>query len=162
MTGRLGMELQPKAMPEKDKSFARTAIANYKQIRDIVMYGDLYRINSPYDGTGYYSLMYASKDKSRAVVFGFCIDYQGRTLTPKFRLNGLDPNKRYRLKELNATKSKFWGDGEVFTGDYLMNEGISPQLQKVFDSGVYSLEEVKSSMARAGNDDDSCDAGNEN
>lgn len=157
MTGRLGMELQPKAMPEKDKEFAKGAIATYKQIRDLVMFGDLYRINSPYDGTGYYSLMYASKDKSRAVVFGFCIDYQGRTLTPKFRMNGLDPHKKYRLKELNVTKSKFWGDGEVFSGEYLMNEGINPQLQKVFDSGVYSLEEVKDGSGQT-NKDDVCDA----
>ncbi len=160
MTGRLGMELQPEGLSENDKTFAKRTIANYKEIRDIVMSGDLYRINSPYDGTGYYSLMYTSKDKSRAVVFGFCIDYQGRTLTPKFRLNGLDPSKRYRLKELNVIKSNFWGDGEVFSGDYLMNEGINPQLQKVFDSGVYSLEEVKSNTVRIGNDD-GCDAGDD-
>lgn len=141
MTGRLGMELQPKDMPEADKAFAREAIGNYKQIRDLVMFGDLYRIQSPYEPGGYYSLMYTAKDKSRAVVFAFCIDYQGRVLTPKFKLNGLDPNKKYRLKELNVKKSKFWGNGEVFSGEYLMNEGINPELQKVFDSAVFSLEE---------------------
>lgn len=143
MTGRLGMELQPKDMPEQDKVFARKAIENYKQIRDIVMFGDLYRIHSPYDNSGYYSLMYVNKDKSRAVVFGFCINYQGRTLTPKFRLQGLDPDKNYKLNELNAEKSVFWGDEEIFSGQYLINEGINPQLQKMFDSGVYYLEEVK-------------------
>jgi len=143
MTGRLGMELQPKSMSASDKSFAKTAINNYKKIRDVVTAGDLYRINSPYDGTGYYSLAYVSKDKSKAVLFGFCINYQGRTLTPKFRLNGIAPDKKYKLKELNVTKSKFWGEGEVFSGEYLINEGLNPQLQKVFDSGVFLLEEVK-------------------
>ncbi len=157
MTGRLGMELQPKDMSTHDQEFAKMAIANYKQIRDIVMYGDLYRINSPYDGTGFYSLMYADKKKKRAVVFGFCINYQGRTLTPKFRLNGLDPNKNYRLKELNVTKSNFWGDEETFSGKYLINEGINPQLQKVFDSGVYSIEEIEDGKPSK-NNEDPCDA----
>lgn len=143
MTGRLGMELQPKDMSEEDKALAREAIQNYKNIRDIVMSGDLYRINSPYDPNGYYSLMYVGKDKSQAVVFAFNINYQGRTLTPKFRLHGLDPEKKYRLKELNVNKSRFWADGEVLSGEYLINEGINPPLQKMFDSGVYSLEEVK-------------------
>lgn len=142
MSGRLGMELQPKDMSDKDKIFARKAIANYKEIRDLVMFGDLYRIVSPYENQGFYSLMYVGKDKKRAVVYGYCIDYQGRTLTPQFRLNGLDPNKKYLLKELNVDKSDFWGDGKVFSGEYLIHEGINPKLQRCFDSAVFSLTEV--------------------
>ena len=143
MSGRLGMELQPKDMNEKDREFAKQAIADYKSIRDLVMFGDLYRIASPYDNHGYYSLMYASKDKKRAVVYGYCINYRGRGLTPKFKLRGLDPNKKYILKEINKinNKSNFWGEGQVFSGEYLMNEGINPNLKKIYDSAVFSLEE---------------------
>lgn len=67
--GRLGMELQPKQMNAEEKAFARKAIESYKGYRDIVMEGDLYRIGTPYDDTGYYGVMYVSKDKkkSRAV-----------------------------------------------------------------------------------------------
>jgi len=143
MSGRLGVELQPKNMTEEERRFAKQAISTYKGIRDIVMFGDLYRINSPYDGQGYYSLMYVGKDKKRAVVFGYGIRYHGLELTPKFRLNGLDPQKNYLLKELNVPKSKFWGDGMVFSGEYLMNEGINPKLQKLYSSAIFSLTEVE-------------------
>lgn len=76
MSGRLGMELQPKQLNEEEKTFARQAIINYKGIRDLVMFGDLYRIVSPYEGQGYYSLMYVGKDKKRAVVYGYSISYR--------------------------------------------------------------------------------------
>lgn len=145
MSGRLGMELQPKDMNEEDRGFAKQAIADYKSIRDLVMFGDLYRIASPYDNQGYYSLSYVGKDKKRAVVYGYCISYRGRGLTPKFKLRGLDPNKRYLLKEINklTDKSNFWGDGQIFSGQYLIEEGINPHLQKMYDSAVFSLVEVE-------------------
>ena len=83
--GRLGMELQPKQMTDAEKAFARRAIASYKEYRDIVMQGDLYRIGSPYDEDGCYGLAYVSKDKRRAVVFTYCLLYQSRTV-PQFRI----------------------------------------------------------------------------
>lgn len=138
--GRLGMELQPKDMTEEERAFAKKAIASYKEYRDLVFFGDLYRIHSPYDKGDHYALMYVSKDKKRAVVFAYCIKYQGRALVPQFRLYGLDPRMRYSLKELNVEKSKFWGSGKSFDGSYLINCGINPQLMKIYDSAVYYLE----------------------
>lgn len=138
--GRLGMELQPKDMTAEEREFARKAIASYKEYRDLVFYGDLYRIHSPYGKGDHYALMYVSKDKRRAVVFAYCLRYQGRALVPQFRLYGLDPDMRYSLKELNVEKSRFWGAGKVFDGTYLINQGINPQLMKVYDSAVYYLE----------------------
>ncbi len=143
MSGRLGMELQPRQMSEQEREMAKGAIADYKRIRDLVMFGDLYRIESPYAGTGYYSLMYVSKDKKRAVAYGYCLQYQGRTVTPRFRLRGLDPEKRYRITELNTRKSSFWGNGKLFGGDYLIREGINPKLQKCGESAVFLIEEVE-------------------
>ena len=67
MSGRLGLELQPSKMTGKEKEFARRAIADYKEIRPIVQQGDLYRLISPYDKTGYASLMYVAPEKDRAV-----------------------------------------------------------------------------------------------
>ena len=105
------------------------------------MYGDLYRILSPYNSNGYYAFAYVSKDKKKAVVFAYCFEYQGRAITPLLKLNGLDSNAKYRLKELNAYgDSTFWGDNTVFEGQYLINEGINPKLQKCYDSAVFLLE----------------------
>ena len=139
-SGRLGMELQPAQMSDAERSFARKAIASYKQYRDLVFSGDLYRIASPYDPDGFYALMYVSKDRKRAVVFAYCIRYQSRTLVPKFRLRGLDPDLNYRLSELNVSKSRFWGDGKILSGSILAGEGINPPLSKLYDSGIYYLE----------------------
>ena len=63
MTGRLGMELQPKDLTGDELPFAEEAVKNYKRIRPIVQMGDLYRLKSPYDGNGWASHMYISKDK---------------------------------------------------------------------------------------------------
>ena len=138
--GRLGMELQPKLMDDAEKRFARKAVASYKAYRDIVMEGDLYRIGTPYDDTGYYGMMYVSKDKKKAVLFTYCIRYQSRTLIPKFRLHGLDAKTRYTVREQNTDKKRFWFDGGTFTGEYLANAGINPNLSKIYDSAVFVLE----------------------
>ena len=138
--GRLGMELQPKQMNAEEKAFARKAIESYKGYRDIVMEGDLYRIGTPYDDTGYYGVMYVSKDKKKAVLFTYCTLYQSRTLVPKYRLYGLDAQTRYKIREQNVDKKRFWFDGGSFTGEYLNHAGINPNLNKIYDSAVFVLE----------------------
>ena len=144
MSGRFGMELQPKDLSEKEKEFAKVAIENYKGIRDIVMEGDLYRIISPYEGKGLYAIMYVSKDKKRAVVFDYCFEYRGRTGNSKaVKLYGLDPTRQYRITELNVEKSTFWGNNQLFKGEYLINEGINPKLEKMYESALFLLEEVE-------------------
>ena len=138
--GRLGMELQPKQMTDAEKEFARRAIASYKEYRDIVMQGDLYRIGTPYDESGSYGVLYVSKDKRQAVLFAYSLHYQGRSLIPKFRLDGLDPKAGYAVRELNVDKPRFWFDGKTLSGELLMNAGINPHLSKIYDSAVFVLK----------------------
>ena len=52
MSGRLGMEIQPKNMTDDEKELCRKAIAEYKEIRPVVQMGDIYRLLSPYDKLG--------------------------------------------------------------------------------------------------------------
>lgn len=52
MSGRLGMEIQPRNMTDEEKNLCREAIAAYKEIRPVVQFGELYRLMSPYDGQG--------------------------------------------------------------------------------------------------------------
>ena len=138
--GRLGMELQPKQMTDAEKEFARRAIASYKEYRDIVMQGDLYRIGTPYDESGCYGVLYVAKDKRQAVLFAYSLRYQGRSLIPKFRLDGLDPKTGYTVRELNVDKPRFWFDGKTLSGELLMNAGINPPLSKIDDSAVFILK----------------------
>ena len=137
--GRLGMELQPKQMTEEEKAFARRAIASYKEYRDLVSGGDLYRLANPYDSDRY-ALMYVSKDKGRAVVFTYPLRYQSRTPVYELRLDGLDPQKTYKVRELNTDRSCWWGDGQSFSGGWLMGHGMNPYLEHIYDSAVFILE----------------------
>ena len=87
-------------------------------------------------------MLYVSKDKQRAVLFTYCLQYQGRSLRPKFRLRGLDPQTTYRIRELNVEKPRFGFDGRTFSGSLLAEAGIEPALSKLYDSGVFLLEAV--------------------
>ena len=138
-SGRLGMELQPADMNDSEKAFARKAIESYKAYRDLVYYGDLYRLGSPYEDDSY-ALMYVNEDKTRAVVFAYTLKYMGRTQRPLFRLSGLDAEKNYRVTELNVEKSCFWGSGKTFSGSYLKNHGLNPNMEKLYSSAIFYLE----------------------
>jgi len=145
MSGRLGMELQPKDLQGDERIFAKNAIETYKQIRPVVQFGDLYRLISPYDEGGWAAFMYTSKDKKEAVVFAYSFEFHGRTHFLEFKLNGLDKNKKYKVTEINTTtdKSSFWGNNMVFTGDELMKLGININDSQMFDSFVFRLTEVQ-------------------
>lgn len=143
MSGRLGMELQPGSLSREELSFAKQAIADYKRIRPIVQFGDLYRMALPYDEAGKPSMIYVSKDKTEAVFFAYCLKYNVRTSYFETKLKGLDPGRQYRITELNRQtgKSAFYADGKTFSGEYLTNVGIAWSMFKPFESIVLLLED---------------------
>jgi len=146
MTGRLGMELQPKTIQGKDREFAEEAIKNYKQIvRPLVTDGDLYRLKSPYDEGGWASQMYVSKDKSLAVLFVFSLKPHLRGVFPTLKLNGLDNSKTYQISEINQSGwPHFWGNGQTFKAGYLIGAGLEIGIHGQFDSAVFILKETES------------------
>ena len=138
--GRLGMELQPKHLSASDRALADRCIKSYKSYRDLVFNGDLYRLASPEDGP-WYALMYVSEDKSRAVLFTYSTAFQVRdTGGHTFRLQGLDPARKYQVTELNVDRSCWWGNGKTFTGSFLQNGGFNPVLQQKYSSAIFLLE----------------------
>ncbi|MCR5709130.1 MAG: alpha-galactosidase [Bacteroidales bacterium] len=138
--GRLGLELQPKNFTERERALAERCIASYYQYRDLVFTGGLYRLSSPYD-SDYYALMYVSEDKSRAVVYTYCLRYQHRAGSQHpFRLDGLDPERSYKVTELNVDRSCWWGSGQTFTGGFLQSGAFNPDLPQKYSSAVFYLE----------------------
>ena len=138
--GRLGMELQPKNLSTDERALADRCIRSYKQYRDLVFGGDLYRLASPCDGT-LYSLMYVSPDKSRAVLFAYNLKYPNRAVGGRsIRLAGLDPTASYKVTELNVESSCWWGSGKSFKGDFLMSGGFNPTYYRLYDSSVFLIE----------------------
>lgn len=144
MTGRLGMEMQPGTMTDEEKEFSKQAIAAYKQIRDVVQFGDLYRLISPYDRKGVASLMYTSERKDRAVFFVYKLEHFRYQPIPRFYMKGLHPEKTYRIRELNVSKEQgaCHLDGKTVRGDMLMNVGFEIPLDKEYASRTFELTEV--------------------
>ncbi|WP_346863731.1 alpha-galactosidase [uncultured Draconibacterium sp.] len=144
MTGRLGMELQPKHIQGDERVFAEEAITNYKQfVRPLVTNGDLFRLKSPYDEGGWASQMYVAKDQTSAVLYAFSLEPHLRGIYPTIKLNGLDAKKKYQIVEINKNgKTRFRGDGQTFSADYLMNVGIELKIADQFDSAVFLLNVV--------------------
>ena len=125
MSGRLGMEVQPKHMTEEEKDFCRKGIAEYKKIRPVVQLGDLYRLVSPYEGHNMASLMYVSEDKSEAAFFWWKTESFQNEHLPRVKMAGLDANKMYKVHELNRIdKNPMDVEGKTFSGAYLMNHGL--------------------------------------
>ena len=71
--------------------------------------------------------MYISKDKSNAVVFAFDIHPRyGERLLP-VRLQGLEANRMYKVKEINLMPGAWpslGGNDQVYSGEYLMTVGL--------------------------------------
>ena len=152
MSGRLGLEMQPKDMNEDDRAVCAQAIADYKKIRPIVQFGDLYRLQSPFDKKGVASLMYVTPEKDDAVFFWWKTETFMNQQLPRIPMAGLDPNKMYKVTELNRIdNSPLDFEGKAFTGKFLMANGLEiPYTYRVdyhkntdFSSRVLRLTEVK-------------------
>lgn len=152
MSGRLGMEIQPKNMTDEEKDLCRKAIADYKKIRPIVQLGDIYRLVSPYDHQGVASLMYTSPEKDKAVFYWWKTEHFVNQHLPRVTMAGLDPEKTYRITELNRIDNQPLAfEGKTYSGAYLMKNGLEIPYNHIVDyhkqndysSRVLYLEEVQ-------------------
>lgn len=125
MSGRLGMEIQPKNMTDEEKALCRKAISEYKEIRPVVQFGDLYRLVSPYDNRGLSSIMYVSEAKDKAVFYWWKLANFYNVHLPRVKMAGLDENKMYKVKELDVIDNKPLDcEGKSYSGKYLMEHGL--------------------------------------
>ena len=141
MSGRLGMELQPRKMTDEEREQSRRAINDYTPLRELIQLGNLYRLISPYDNEGIASLMYTNDAKSKAVLFAYRVQYLYNMKTPRIHLAGLDTTKNYRLRELNVKVGSEPSplNNKVFSGKLLMEQGLYLPLLKDYNSCVFEL-----------------------
>ncbi|MDE5673418.1 MAG: alpha-galactosidase, partial [Duncaniella sp.] len=138
LSGTFGIDLAlDKATPEERRQLA-DGVKLYKNgIRDLVMYGELYRLVSPYE-TPLAAMSYVSKDKKKGVVYLYQTE-DGNV--PVVKMDGLNPDSRYKVKEVNlpAGTAPRFADATL-TGKELMEKGLSNPLPAQFDSAVLQLE----------------------
>ena len=143
--GKLGFDIVAGDLDEIDLEFCKKAIHNYHSFKDVVWHGDLYRLLNPHEND-IAALMFVNADKSRAVVFNYLVNYRQRmgTTEQPLKLNGLNPNKKYRIKEINLyndAKSQINSD-KVYSGDFLMKVGINPVIDLKRTSVVLEINEI--------------------
>ena len=146
MMGKLGFDIVVSSLTEKDLLFGQQAVAAYSSISDLVWHGDLFRLISPWE-KDLASLMYVNESKSRAVVFSYLSNYRfaiTATIEP-VQFKGLDAAKKYSVKEINLYPgtSSMVKEGQVYSGDYLMNVGFNPNINLRRTSVILELNEVK-------------------
>ena len=134
MSGRLGMEIQPRNMTQEERDLCRKAIAEYKEIRPVVQLGDIYRLVSPYDGHNMASMMYVAEDKSQAVFYWWKTETFYDDHLPRVKMAGLDPEKKYKIRELNRIDNRpLPYEGLSFSGKFLMENGLEIPLKHIVD-----------------------------
>lgn len=140
MSGRLGIELQPKDMTDEERRQVETCFKDYKELRTTVQTGDLYRLISPYDKKGVAALMYALDEQ--ACLFVYKTDNYYNQPLPRVRLAGLNPDKTYTLVEKNVrvNQQPCALSGNQFTGRFLMDVGIEVPLWEDYGSRVFELK----------------------
>ncbi len=125
MSGRLGLEVQPKDMTAEEKELCRKAIAEYKEIRPVVQFGDIYRLISPYEGHNIASMMYCSPEKDKAVFYWWKLEALHEDRLPRVTMAGLDPDRNYKVHEINRIdKTPLAYEGKSFSGRFLMETGL--------------------------------------
>lgn len=142
MAAKLGMDLQPKDMTSADKEFSKNAIKEYYSIRHIVQFGDLFRLLSPYTNRRT-AMMYVTEDKKEAVLFSYLLKKEINGNTQPLILQGLDPDRNYRLTEVNRNPNEYsWFsplEGKVYSGEYLMKYGVRFTMYNEYDSKVIRI-----------------------
>jgi alpha-galactosidase len=146
MMGKLGFDIVVSSLTEKDLLFGQQAVAAYKSINDLVWHGDLFRLINPWE-KDLASLMYVNGSKSRAVVFSYLTNSRfaiTATIEP-VQFKGLDAAKKYSVKEINLYPgtSSAVKEGQVYSGDYLMNVGFNPNVNARRTSVILELNEVR-------------------
>lgn len=127
MMCKLGFDIKLDDMSKDEHAYCRDAVKTYKALRPAILEGDQYRLVSPYSGN-HTSTMYVNKDQRKAVVFAFDVYPRHTEKTLPVRLQGLNANQMYRVNEINGmpgANSSLAGNGQLFSGEYLMNVGLS-------------------------------------
>jgi len=118
MSGNLGYELDLGALTEAEKGEVARQVAEYKELRKLVQFGDFFRILSPFQGEDA-AWIFVSRDKAEAWAV-YCRPFaRANPPLPVLRLKGLDPGADYLV-------SGGWG---VHGGDELMAAGLPISLE---------------------------------
>ncbi|MBZ9536861.1 alpha-galactosidase [Cytobacillus oceanisediminis] len=135
MSGNLGYELDLSKLSDEEKEIVKEQISGYKRIRQLIQFGDFYRLLSPFDSNET-AWLFTTNDKTEAIVFYFRVLAEPAAPFTKLKLKGIDPVKQYQVL----------GTERVYGGDELSYAGISipGEIKGDFQSCFWHLKAIKS------------------
>ena len=110
--GTFGYELDLNELDDKEFEEVKTQIEFMKKYRELIQFGDFYRLRSPFE-TDQTAWMVVSEDKKKAIVGFYCMKSNVNTLPGFLRLAGLSKDTLYKMED------------REYYGDELMNMGIT-------------------------------------
>lgn len=123
---KIGFDIDLKSLTGDELQYCREAVKEYNRLKPVIYSPNLYRLVSPYK-TKHCVMERVSDDKSHALVAAYDIHPEFNEQLLPTRLQGLDANAQYRIKEvclIPGQKSQLSFDGKVVSGDYLMKIGL--------------------------------------
>jgi alpha-galactosidase len=139
MQGGLGIGANLNKWADGDFAEAARLVASYKQVRQTVQQGDLYRLISPQNGSERSATFSVSRNRRQAVLFAFLHSSTKIDVLPKIHVAGLDPNQRYRVRAIDAAAS---ASDPVQSGAYWMAAGIDVPMKGDFQAEGRIFEAV--------------------
>lgn len=127
--GTFGYELDLNELNDKDFEEVKAQTEFMKKYRELIQFGDFYRLRSPFE-TDQTAWMVVSEDKKKAIVGFYCMRSNVNTLPGFLRLAGLDKDTLYKMED------------KEYYGDELMNMGIT--LSEFYKKGFTISEDFAS------------------
>lgn len=129
MMGQFGYELDPIKLSDAEREEIKEQIKFYKEIRDTIHNGTMYRLKSPFESQTM-AMNFVNEDKSEAVLFVANVLGEGEPKYNRIRLRGLDKNAIYK-----DTKT-----GKEYSGEVLMNIGVRRGFGQDFQSEIIAYK----------------------
>jgi alpha-galactosidase len=130
MSGNFGYELDLTKLTEEEKILVKNQVDLYKQLRDLIQFGDIYRLLNPFEGNET-SWMFVSEDKKEAFVAYFRTLHVPNAAVTRLKLKGLEDNFEYEII----------GEDKLVGGDELMYAGFNvPELKGDYQSKIWRLK----------------------
>ena len=144
--GKLGFDIMVGNLSERDQQFCRQAIINYNGFKNVILHGDCYRLQSPYEYP-FACMQFVNSAKDHAVVFSYLVTnrFQIHYSVEPVRWKGLKPDQKYQIKELNLypEEPSPLDESAVYSGDYLMKVGFNPEVTEKRRSVVLEVKTVQ-------------------
>lgn len=116
--GVLGYELDLTKLDDTEIEAIKSQIAYYKANRELLQFGEFYRLVSPYEGN-YTAWMSVSKDKSKGLLGYYKKITEANPPYKRIKMSGLDASATYKISGAGVM-----GQSVLITGDALMSIGL--------------------------------------